>query len=96
MLGVRWFGIAGSGAGKGWVADGLDCNQLGIGRLLDDAGDVIYDGLGLSHGLTKPLNAFLEVVEVLVVAYEKCGDLREVDHYRRWCRRRLGIGHGRR
>jgi len=95
LLGVRWFGVAGSGAGKGWVAGGLGRN-LGIGRLLDESGDVIGDGDGLSHGLTKPLNAFLEVVEVLVVAYEKCGDLREVDHYRRWCRRRLGIGHGRR
>jgi len=70
LLGVRWFGVAGSGAGKGWVADGLDCNQLGIGRLLDDAGDVIYDGLGLSHGLTKPLNGFLEVSEGLVVVFE--------------------------
>jgi len=76
LLGVRWCGIAGSGAGKGWVAGGLDRNQLGIGHLLDDAGDVICDGGDLSRGVAKPLNGFLEVVEVLVVAYEKCGDRR--------------------
>ncbi len=67
MLGVRWFGIAGIGAGKGWVAGGRDRNQLGIGCLLDEAVDVIDDDVVLSHGVAKPLNVFLEVVEGLVV-----------------------------
>jgi len=63
----EWFGIAGIGAGKGWVAGGLDCNQLGIGHGLDELVDVIGDGVDLSHGVAKLLKVFLKVVEGLVV-----------------------------
>jgi len=67
LLGVRWFCIAGIGVGNGWGAGGRDGNQLCIGCLLDEAVDVISNGVVFSHGVAKLLNVFLKVVEGLVV-----------------------------
>jgi len=68
IVGVRWFGMAGSGAGEGWGASVIDGNQPGIGHLLEDVVDAIKYGIELSHGMAKPLNVGLKVVESLVVA----------------------------
>jgi len=50
LLRVRWFVMAGSGAGKGWVAGGIDGYQPDLSCLLEDVVDAVEYSVKLSHG----------------------------------------------
>jgi len=63
---VGCFGRTGNKARGGWVAGGIAGGQPGLGRLLEEVIDAV--GVCLSHGLAKPLDVCLKVVESFVVA----------------------------
>jgi len=60
--------MARSGAGRGWVAGGIDDNQPVLGCLLEDVVDAVKYGVKLIHGVAKPLEVGLEMIEGFVVA----------------------------
>jgi len=68
LLRVRWFGIVVGGAGKAWVADGINGSQPVLICLLEDVVDVAKDGVKLINGLAEPLDVGLKVVEGFVMA----------------------------
>ncbi len=62
------FGWAGNVLRRVGVASEIAVHQLGLGCWLEELVDAVKDCVCLSHGVAKPLEVLLEVVEGFVVA----------------------------